>query len=90
MSKEELIKEVLNMRKFNYALTPDEVFLEILKAINAEPIIRCRDCKWYAETEDEEMNIYPTCEHPEEGGGWTSGKDWFCADGERRRDECTD
>lgn len=38
MTKEELVKEVLNMRKFNYALTPDEVFLEILKAINTEPI----------------------------------------------------
>lgn len=38
MTREELLKEVLNMRKFNYTLTPDEVFLEILKAINTEPI----------------------------------------------------
>ena len=47
-------------------------------------LVRCKDCKWYVETEDEEMNTYPTCEHPEEGGGWTSGKNWFCADGERK------
>ena len=57
-----------------------------IEALPRVQLVCCRDCKWYAETEDEEGNIYPTCEHPEEGGGWTRGKDWFCADGEPKED----
>lgn len=53
-----------------------------IEALPRVEIVRCKNCEWYGEIADEEGNIYPTCEHPEEGGGWTSGKDWFCADGE--------
>lgn len=66
-----------------YADTTDYAF-PAMQGTEWAQIVRCKDCKWYAETEDEEGNIYPTCEHPEEGGGWTRGKDWHCADGEPR------
>lgn len=62
-----------------------DVFCEAPK-VDAVEVVRCKDCKWYSGIEDEEGNVYPTCEHPEEGGGWTSGKDWFCADGEPKED----
>ena len=36
MTTEEVIKEVLNMKKFNYTLAPDEVFDRILKTLRRE------------------------------------------------------
>ena len=36
MTTEEVIKEVLNMKRFNYTLAPDEVFERILKALRRE------------------------------------------------------
>lgn len=33
MTNEEIIKELQNMRKFNYTLAPDEVFDKAIKAL---------------------------------------------------------
>ncbi len=48
--------------------------------VDAEPVVRCKDCKWH---EDEEAGMV-WC--PNEIGNWVKD-DWFCADGERREDE---
>lgn len=38
MTRDDVIKEVLNMRRFNYTLAPNEVFDKVLEALEAEPV----------------------------------------------------
>ena len=73
-------------KDFDYIMHYEPTGKGLQWQVFSEPLVRCKNCKWYAETEDEEGNVYPTCEHPEEGGGWTRGKDWFCADGEPKEE----
>ena len=80
------IKQRLHKTTTNAEMNNGKYWRWIRGLYRAEAVVRCENCKWYAETEDEEMNVYPTCEHPEEGGGWTRGKDWFCADGEPKEE----
>lgn len=49
--------------------------------IDAVPVVRCKDCKWYG-TDYECENSYSPCFH----NGSVNGN-WFCADGERSEDE---
>ena len=47
--------------------------------IDAVPVVRCRDCKyWYPEEDDQ----YGHCRKHD---FWTS-ESWYCADGERREE----
>lgn len=58
--------------------------LNAAPTIEAEPIVRCGECKWYFENENyETLDTIPFCDHPE-GGGVTKGKQWHCADGDRK------
>ena len=53
-------------------------------AVDAVEVVRCGECKWYFENENyETLDTIPFCDHPE-GGGVTRGKQWHCADGERK------
>ena len=44
--------------------------------IDAVPVVRCKDCKWYSEK--------GFCKHPNGGAGNIRPANWFCADGEKR------
>lgn len=46
---------------------------EILQDLNAIPMVRCKDCKWFRKPYcDKHYCCYPKSD------------EWFCADGERR------
>lgn len=55
--------------------------LDYMTLIDAEPVVRCKDCK-YRDPEDKKCD----CGH---AILWQLPRDddWFCADGERRDDE---
>ena len=46
-------------------------------AIDAVPVVRCKDCKWQGD--DEHCPVCNSC-----GRGSLPSGDWFCADGERK------
>lgn len=57
--------------------------------VDAEPVVRCMDCKWFNHiierispgTVIERRYEYWECEL-----GYSADDEWFCADGERRND----
>lgn len=60
MDREEAIKELQNMKAFNYTLAPIEVFDMAIKALQGETvqIIQCKDCRCY---EDPRKKIFENC-----------------------------
>ena len=46
--------------------------------VDAIPLVRCGECKWWDTEFDDEG--FGWCDHIER----TTGKGWFCADGEKR------
>lgn len=60
MDREEAIKELQNMKAFNYTLAPIEVFDMAIEALSIEiaQIIQCKDCRWY---EDPDKKIFENC-----------------------------
>lgn len=62
-----------------YALSASDVAIAVENAptVDAVPVIRCRECKWFAEGK--------WCRNPNNDmvQGGTTGE-WFCADGERK------
>lgn len=69
-------KPVLRISKY---LSTD--FVEYRKYVDWEPLVRCKDCKYY-DPEDKKCD----CGH---GILWQLPRhdNWFCADGKRREDE---
>lgn len=57
-----------------------------IPAVDAVPVIRCRDCKYYMEHNDKQGG---NCNHLDCDGEYefSIDGDWFCADGERRDSE---
>ena len=63
--------------------------LECLPAVDAEPIVRCRECKYGCLTcvsDPNGMKDAYICEAESLSDALLS-PDWFCADGERRESE---
>lgn len=60
--------------------------VEDVNAVDAAPVIRCRDCKYYMEHNDRQDG---NCNHLDYDGEYefSVDGDWFCADGERRDSE---
>lgn len=63
--------------------------LDRLPAVDAVPVIRCRDCKYYMEHNDRQGG---NCNHLDYDGEYefSVAGDWFCADGERGDDNGAD
>lgn len=55
-------------------------------AINAVPVIRCKDCKWWHKEMSDDGKIeyinYSFCEKKHQG----DGHEWYCPDGEGREE----
>lgn len=65
--------------KFGYVILPITKLNIALErsAVDAVPVVRCRECKWFAEGK--------WCRNPNNDmvqGGTTS--EWFCGDGKRK------
>ena len=67
------------------ALTYDDIEAAINNAstVDAVPVVRCRDCKYFVEHNDGQGG---NCNHLDYDGEYefSVAGDWFCADGERR------
>lgn len=77
---------------------PIEVFLRRLDlklppTVNAEPVVRCKDCMWYKESKHSELRPMRFCYRLKNDDGVAVGYNWdgndFCSHGERREDERT-
>lgn len=66
-------------------------FIDRQEAINAVPVVRCKDCKWYKESKHSELNSLRFCYRLRNDSGVPVGYNWdgndFCSYGERRKDE---
>lgn len=57
--------------------------------IDAVPVVRCRDCRWWDEIENSPIGYCHACKHGHYSDKWeisirrTYKGDFFCADGER-------
>ena len=68
-----------------------ETAIRNIPAVDAAPMVRCRDCKWGSVTTDEDCeNIVVYCNNPD-CPAWKADMavkpDWYCAYGERRDEE---
>ncbi len=76
---------------------PDFVYESIKNAptIEAEPVIRCKDCKWFDKKEDSSYGYCHAMKHGHYSRHWeisiyrTYKEDFYCADGEKM-DEVND
>ena len=55
--------------------------------VDAVPVVRCKECKWYQMTEDGDMACVKDAD--EQDGTYfgfiqVTAPEWFCADGERK------
>lgn len=59
--------------------------------VDAVPVVRCKDCKWYKESKHSELNSLRFCYRLRNDSGIPVGYNWddndFCSYGERREDE---
>ena len=61
--------------------------------IDAVPVVRCRDCKWWDKKDESPYGYCHACKHGHWSEHWeisiyrTYKGDWYCADGERKYDE---
>lgn len=79
--------------KFNgYALGATEVAMAVVTAptIDAVPVVRCRECRWWDKIEDSSIGYCHACKHGYYSSNWeisinrTYRGDFYCADGERK------
>ncbi len=60
--------------------------------IEAEPVVRCKDCDWWDRIDDGSYGYCHSCKHGFYSANWEISiyrrykEDFFCADGERRTD----
>jgi len=86
ISRAAAIAEVEQWAEHGYDLihwTEIKAMLEVQPAVDAAPVVRCRDCKHY--NTNGCADGFGWCERNGDGHGSTD--DWFCADGEWRDDE---
>lgn len=75
-----------------YALSANEVAEAVENApiIDAVPVVRCRECRWWDQKEDSQYGYCYACRHNFFSSNWeisirrTYREDFFCADGERK------
>ena len=64
-----------------------------MSTVDAVPVIRCQDCKWWDSVDGNRYGYCHACKHSFYSEHWeisihrTYRDDWFCADGERRDDD---
>ena len=74
------LEEYLNNKIFG-AAGKIKAWIDAYPTVDAVPVVRCKDCKWFRDSNGIDGfcycdRIYRRC-----------GTHWFCADGERKEDE---
>ena len=54
--------------------------------IDVLEVVRCKDCKWWSEVDEDNGKKFGECKHPSYVISDTVfiNEDWYCADGERK------
>ena len=62
--------------------------IEKQPTVNADPVVRCGECKWWKCADESEIIRYGDCTHPSSAirKNCLPNETWFCADGERKDD----
>ena len=66
---------------WGYGLNHAVAIVRSQPAVDAVPVVRCKDCKWWHESETHKG--YGDC--GQANGITLKSSDWFCADGERKK-----
>ena len=67
--------------------------IEDFPTIDAVPVVRCKDCRWWDSDGEHSYGYCMAMKHGYFSRNWEISihrkyrDDWFCADGERRTDE---
>ena len=70
--------------------------LDSIPTVDAVPVVRCKDCKWWDKKAESPYGYCHACKHGHYSEHWEIGiyrvykGDWFCADGERKEDDDDD
>lgn len=70
-----------------------ENYVDEMPTIDAEPVVRCKDCKWWSEDDNDSYGYCMAMKHGYMSANWEIGiyrkykGDFYCADGERIEDE---
>ena len=79
--------------KFGYVILPItklDIALE-RSAVDAVPVVRCKDCRWWDKSEDSPFGYCMAMKHGYMSTNWEIGiyrrykGDFYCADAERRK-----
>ncbi len=88
---DKLFKVIAEQETWN---VPDFVYESIKNAptVDAVKVVRCRDCKWWDEDDNDFYGYCMAMKHGYMSANWEIGiyrkykGDFYCADGERRED----
>lgn len=70
-----------------------QALIESAPTVDAVPVVRCKECKWWDEDDYSLYGYCRACKHGYHTTNWEidiyrkQKEDFFCADGERREDE---
>ena len=69
-----------------YIVNHSKKVIEEAQAVYAEPVVRCKDCKWFYETKDEMDSLLCLNRQWDNGQPWRAAvkPDDFCSYGERK------
>lgn len=65
--------------------------IDRMPTIDAVPVVRCRECKWWGQIDNGSYGYCHACKHSFYSSNWEISiyrrykEDWFCADGEREQ-----
>ena len=66
--------------------------IKIQPEVDAEPVVRCKDCEWWDRIDDDSYGYCHSCKHGFYSANWEISiyrrykEDFFCADAERREE----
>ena len=64
--------------------------IDLQSTIDAVPVVRCRDCRWWDKIGDSPIGYCHACKHKYWSNSWEISirrihkEDFYCADGERK------
>lgn len=87
INADKLLQVIAEQERWN---VPDFVYESIKNAptIDAEPVVKCKDCKWFDKTEDPSYGYCHAMKHGYYSRHWEISiyrkykEDFYCADGE--------
>lgn len=84
--------ELEHMLRTDFDTLYETIFdtIQRVPTIDAVPVVRCRDCKWWDKKDESPYGYCHACKHGHWSEHWeisiyrTYKGDWYCADGERK------